>query len=257
MRNVIAALLALALTATAVAARPAKTAPPPPDTAMVTVGTGDQATQAFVAWPAKRAGAAGIVVAHDRWGLDDQNREVARRLSREGYVAIVPDLYHGQVATDADAAQQLAASLDEGRALDDLTAAITWLREQPDMQKSKLGVVGFSVGGRLSEKLALAHPELLTAAVMFYGKPESDPEALKTLAVPLQAHFGATDSGNPPSHADELRRGLQAAGKDAEVYVYPGAGHGFMSDGSPSFHRDAARQAWARMLAFFQRHLRG
>jgi len=256
VRHLIAVLLATSLTATVAAARPAKTASPPlPDTAIVTVGSGDEATQAFVAWPAKRAGAAGIVVAHEWWGLNSEIRDEARRLSREGYVVIVPDLYRGKTTTDPDAAREMARGLDEARALNDLAAAIGWLRGQPDMQKSKLGVVGFSMGGSLSQRLALAHPELLSAAVMFYGRPETDPAVLKTLAVPLQAHFGATDSTS--TRADALKQSLTAAGKDAEVYVYPGAGHAFMNDEGASYHRDAARQAWARMLAFLQRHLRG
>jgi carboxymethylenebutenolidase len=97
-------------------------------------------------------------------------------------------------------------------------------------------------GGSLSQRLALAHPTAV-AAVLFYGRPETDPAVLKTLAVPLQAHFGATDSTS--TRADALKQGLTVAGKDAEVYVYPGAGHAFMNDEAASYHRDAARQAWA------------
>jgi carboxymethylenebutenolidase len=260
VRNAIPSLLCagilLVTPAAHAAPRGAKSPPPPPDTAMVTLGSGEQTTQAFVAWPVKRAGAAGIVVVHESWGLNEQIRDVARRLSREGYVAIVPDLYHVRSATDPELAHELAHALDDTRALTDLAAAIEWLRGQPETQKSKLGVVGFCMGGGLSQRLALAHPEL-SAAVMFNGGPETDPAVLKALAVPLQAHFGATDREIPPTRAEDLRRGLEAAGKEGEVYVYAGAGHAFMNDEGSSYHRDAARQAWARMLGFLQRHLRG
>ena len=260
LRHSVQALACAALLTVSAAAlsdtRPGKAVATTPDTALVPIGVESHATQAFVAWPSKRQGAPAIVVVQEWWGLNDQIRDVARRLSREGYVAIVPDLYHGKVASDPELAHELSRALDGDSALGDLAGAITWLRETPETAKSRIGVVGFCLGGGLSQRLALKHPEL-SAAVMFYGPPETDPQALRTLLVPLQAHFGATDQGIPPSRAEELRRGLRVAGKVGEVYVYPGAGHAFMNDTRPSYHRDAARQAWARMLAFFQRHLRG
>ncbi len=259
MRSIDRALLGAALTLGLAAGGPARvhaaTAPPLPDTSMVTLGSGESAAQAFVAWPRKRAGAPGIVVVHEWWGLDAQIRDIARRLSREGYVAIVPDLYHGQVATDPEVAHELSRGLDDQATLATLGAAAAWLRARPDAAKAKNGVVGFCLGGGLAQRLALARPDL-AAAVMFYGGPETDPQALRSLHAPLLAHFGATDKGIPLARVDELKRGLKAAGKVGEVYVYPGAGHAFMNEARPSFHVDAARQAWARTLAWLQRYLK-
>jgi carboxymethylenebutenolidase len=145
--------------------------------------------------------------------------------------------------------------MEDEHAYDDLRAAIDWLHAQPATAKSKLATVGFCVGGRLSEELALRRGDL-AAAVMFYGVPETAPARLKELSAPLLAHFGATDRGIPPERAAALRRGLADAGRAGEVYVYPGAGHAFMNETGAAYHADAARVAWARTLAFLQKRLK-
>jgi carboxymethylenebutenolidase len=226
------------------------------DTARVHVGPEGAGTDAFVAWPAGKGPFPAVIVAHEWWGLNAQIRSVARRLAQEGYVAIVPDLYHGQVADDPTFAHELSRGLDEDRAVADLDAARDWLAAQPRVVPGRIGVVGFCMGGRLSELLAL-HEPAIGAAVMFYGRPETNADRLALLHAPLQAHFGGADRGIGPEQVDALRSGLTRAGKPVDVFVYPGAGHAFMNDVQPSYHADAARQAWARTLQFFQKYLRG
>ena len=229
---------------------------PASDTSRVHLGPPASGTDVFVAWPAGRGPAPAIIVIHEWWGLNGQIRSVARRLAQEGYVAIVPDLYHGRVADDAEYAHELSRGLDEDRALAELDAAAAWLRAQSRVNRVRLGVLGFCMGGRLSQLFALRSPAL-SAAVMFYGSPVTDPEKLAALRVPLQGHFGGTDRGIGAEQVEALRAGLDAAGKSGFIYVYPGAGHAFMHEGRGSYHPDAARQAWARTLQFFQKHLKG
>ena len=226
------------------------------DTARVHLGPPEGGTWAFVAWPAGKEQAPAIVVAHEWWGLNGQIRSLARRLAQEGYVTIVPDLYHGKVADDPEYAHELSRGLDEEKALVDLDAAATWLRSQPRVGKGRLGVVGFCMGGRISQLFALHSPEV-SAAVMFYGRPETDPDRLKALKAPLQGHFGGEDRGIGQDQVDALRAGLTKAGKGVDIYSYPGAGHAFMNEARSSYHPDAARQAWARMLQFYQKYLKG
>lgn len=90
---------------------------------------------------------------------------------------------------------------------------------------------------------------------MFYGRPETDAVKLAALEVPLQGHFGGEDRGIGADQVDALRASL--AGKSGDIYVYPGAGHAFMHEGRPSYHADAAKQAWARTLQFLQKYLKG
>jgi carboxymethylenebutenolidase len=241
----------------ALAAKPSASRDPyGADTAQVVLTPGEHPTTAFVAYPGGSQAAAGIIVVHEWWGSNGQIRGIARRLARQGYVAIVPDLYHGRVTDDPEEAHELSRGLEDAPALADLQAARAWLRAQPRTAKSRIGVVGFCMGGRLSELLALDSPDL-SAAVMFYGPPETDPQRLATLHAPLQGHFGADDQGITAERVDALRAGLANASKSAEIYVYPGAGHAFMHDGRSSFRPDAARQAWSRMLAFLQKNLKG
>ena len=252
---------ALALCAVAAAlalAAPAPAAPAasaPVDTSHVHLGPADAGTGAFVAWPAGKGAAPAVIVIHEWWGLNAQIREVARRLARQGYVAIVPDLYHGKVADDPELAHTLSRGLDEDLAEADLDAALGWLRAERRTAKSKAGVVGFCMGGRLSELLALRQPGM-AAAVMFYGLPEANPQKLAALRVPLQGHFGAEDQGITPETVVAFRTALKTAGKNAEIFIYAGAGHAFMNESRPSYHAEAARPAWERTLAFFKKNLR-
>lgn len=226
------------------------------DTARVQLGAPGTGTSAFVAWPAGKGAAPAVVIAHEWWGLNGQIRGVARRLAQEGYVAIVPDLYHGQVAGDPEYAHELMRGLDEDAAVADMDAAVSWLRTQSRVDGKHIGVIGFCMGGRFSQLLALRRPDL-AAAVMFYGRPEKDPLKLAALNVPLQGHFGGEDRGIGADQVEALKAGLAKAGKPVDIYVYPGAGHAFMNEGQPSYHPDAAKQGWARALQFFQKHLKG
>jgi carboxymethylenebutenolidase len=255
------AVLALALAAGAAAAaaparKPASAAPGSADTSRVHIGPAGTGTDAFVAWPAGAKSVAAVIVIHEWWGLNGQIREIARRLARQGYVAIVPDLYHGKVADDPETAHTLVRGLDEDRALADLDEAARWLRAQARTAKSRLGVVGFCMGGRLAELFALHEPSV-AAAVMYYGRPETHPGKLAALKAPLQGHFGSQDGGIPPDSVSAFRAALETAGKTAEIYLYPRAGHAFMHEGRQSYQPDAARQSWTLTLAFFQKYLKG
>jgi carboxymethylenebutenolidase len=228
-----------------------------PDTLRVALEPHGGATTAFVVLPAGRGTVSAIVVVHEWWGLNAQIRAMARRFGDLGYVVIVPDLYHGKVAGSAEEAHELARGLPEERALTDIQAAVAWLKGHPRVGKNRIGIVGFCMGGRLSQLAALATADL-AACVMFYGRPETDPEKLATLRAPLLGHFGAADRGIGHDQVESLQAGLKKAGKTAfEVYEYPGAGHAFMNESGRGYHADAARLAWARTAGFFQKHLKG
>jgi len=249
-------LLAVALAVAALAAAPTPTpAPTRPDTLRVHLGPADGGTDAFVALPTRTTPAPSVIVVQEWWGLNAQIRGVARRFARQGYVAIVPDLYHGKVASDPETAHILSRGLDEDVAMADLDAALAWLKANAQTAKSRTGVVGFCMGGRLSQLFAL-HNASVSAAVMFYGSPELNPGRLAALKAPLQGHFGAEDQGIDPARADTLRAELTRLGKKGEIYVYAGAGHAFMNETRPSYAPDAARLAWARVLSFFQKSLK-
>ena len=224
------------------------------DTVRVRLGSGAGDTEAWVVYPAGKAPGPAVVVVHEWWGLNGQIREVARRLAAQGYVAIVPDLYRGKVTDDPERAHVLRRGLDDARVLADLDAAIAWLRADPRVgPKGRIGIIGFCMGGTHALREAIHRPDL-RAAVTFYGAPETGQVA--KLAVPLQAHFGAADEGLPRASVDAFKAALAGAGKKADVYVYASAGHAFLNEERPSYHADAARQAWTRTLAHLQKHLK-
>jgi carboxymethylenebutenolidase len=224
-----------------------------PDTAFV--APGPAGAGAFVAYPPGGVDAPGIVLIHERWGLNAQIRELARRLARQGYVAIVPDLYGGKVASDDEAADILARGLEEAQALEQIAAAAAWLGAEPRSTGRRRGVMGFGMGGRLALESALADPAY-SAVVMFYGAPESRAELLAPLKPPLLGHFGAEDRGISVDRVEAFERALKGAGKRAEVHVYPDAGNAFLNEQQPGFRAEAARLAWVRTLDFLQRHVK-
>jgi carboxymethylenebutenolidase len=207
-----------------------------------------------VAYPVSKSAAA-VIITHDSWGLNDQVRSVARRLASEGYVAIAPDLFHGQVTDDPEQAHVLMQGIPTDRANADLDAAVAWLRANPRVGNRPIGVMGFGMGGSVALGFGL-HSNALSGIVVFDGPPVTDPIQLETLHSPVMAHFGAKDNGVPETRVAAFRDGMAQAGHNAEVYVYPSAGHGFMNDARPSYQPDAARQAWARTLTFLQKQLR-
>jgi carboxymethylenebutenolidase len=226
-------------------------APASVDTSRVRLAEG---TEALVLQPPGRA-TASVIVVHEWWGLNAQIRALGRQLAEQGYVVVIPDLYRGRVADDPERAHVLSRGLDPDTALAALAAAAAWARAVPHTSRPRLAVVGFCMGGGYAQRLALADSGL-AAAVMFYGSPVTDSARIARLRVPLQAHFGADDEGIPPRTVAALRAALKSAPVTGEVYVYAGAGHAFMNELRPSYRPDAARQAWARTLAFLEQRLK-
>jgi carboxymethylenebutenolidase len=135
-------------------------------------------------------------------------------------------------------------------------AARTWLAGQPHTSRGRVGAIGFGRGGEHAIDLALRDPTI-AAIVLFYGPPAIDLARLEALGAPFQGHFAAEDPGVPPGRVGQLERALKRGGRTAEIHVYAAARAGFMDEDGPASHADATRQAWARLLAFLQKHLKG
>ena len=112
----------------------------------------------------------GVVLIQEWWGLEPHIRDLAQRLAAEGFVAAVPDLYHGKVATEPDDAQKMVMTLASNmqRAIAEINGAIDALTARSDVQPKKVGLIGFCVGGRLAYKAAESSSSL-AAVCSFYG----------------------------------------------------------------------------------------
>ena len=224
---------------------------------MVSLKSGDETIQAYLAVPEKPArGGPAIVVIHEWWGLTDWVKGVADRYAAEGYVTIAPDLYRGQVAKDPELAHELLRGLPDSRARRDVLAAAAYLKSRADLAPKKTAVIGFCAGGRLSQLAALDKGPF-DACVMCYGSPESDVARLKTLKGPLLGIFGANDRGIGADQTGPLAAALEKAGKPGSaVHVYPGVGHAFLRDAGSPAGEEQAKLAWGEIDAFFTKQLK-
>jgi carboxymethylenebutenolidase len=202
----------------------------------------------------------GVLVIQEWWGLDSGIKEMADRLGRDGFVALAPDLYHGELAghTEMDKAGQLMQSLPPDRAARDMSGAIDYLAGHTAVTSRNIGVVGFCMGGMLSFLIAANRPDKVKAAVPFYGFPQGDAEPDWTkLAASIQGHMAENDSFFPPERAKALEAKLRALGKDVTLTVHPGTGHAFMAPHNALGTRNeaVAKQIWPEVVSFLRSKL--
>jgi carboxymethylenebutenolidase len=196
----------------------------------------------------------GVVVIQEWWGLDEHIRDVARRLAAEGFVAVAPDLYHGEVAGEPDEARKLAMGMNREQAMKDVGGALNYLLALPEVAPKKAGCIGFCMGGSLTMALAVASADV-AAAAPFYGGLIPPADQLARMHAEVFAAFGADDGGIPIENVRKLEQALADNGKQAEVKVYDAAPHSFFNDTRPSYRPDAAADAWQRSIALFRRVL--
>ena len=235
-----------------------------PMTATVTTSTvefpSDTFTiKAFLARPADaKEQRPAMIVIQEWWGLNDHIKDIAQRFAREGYVALVPDLYSRlgyKVTKDAGEAAKLMESLSSQAALRDLNASTTYLKQQPFVDGLRIGAVGFCMGGTFALTMA-THNSDLKAAVPFYGKVPPI-ETFRYLLCPVLYHYGAKDGWVTKQEVDRLQQGLAQHGKPGTVHIYPEAGHAFFNDTrSEAYRAQDAKLAWDRTIQFLQEYLR-
>jgi carboxymethylenebutenolidase len=216
----------------------------------------------FLARPGSSAAPApAVLVIQEAFGLNAHIKEVTRRVAAEGYVALAPDLYwragRGRSAgyDQLPEAIALMQSLQDPEIVSDVEHAIAYLERQSFVRAGRIGITGFCMGGRVSYLAACELPGKLRACVPFYGGG-IPVEKTERLGAPLLAFFGEDDGFIPLASVEELKAALTRYGKQAEVVVYPGAGHGFFCNERDSYRADAARDAWERLQTFLAAHLR-
>lgn len=197
----------------------------------------------------------GVVVLQEWWGLVPHIKDVADRFAAEGFVALAPDLYHGDVARSPDEAGKMMMALNIAQTEKDLRGAVEYLLGQEATEGPSVGTVGFCMGGALS-LYAASKNERVGACVVFYGihpKVEPDFEALRA---PVLGLFAEKDKSVPPEAVRALEEKLREHGKAVETHIYPGTDHAFFNDTRPEvYDADAAADAWRRTIEFFRKHL--
>ena len=222
-----------------------------------TIPSQGDALPAYVAKPADQSGPFPIVlVVQEIFGVHEHIQDLCRRLAKQGYLAIAPELYFRQGdANDytdiGELFQQLVTKVPDRQVLSDLDHAAHWaIRHGGDA--GKLAITGFCWGGRITWLYAAHNPQL-KAAVAWYGKLVGE-KTLNSPKQPVLGLYGGQDSGIPLETVETMRQAIRAANAEAEIVVYPEVGHAFNADYRPSYNAEAAQDGWQRMLAWFAQH---
>ncbi len=217
---------------------------------------GDKNIHGYLSVPADATGSLpALIVIHEWWGLNDNIRATSERLAAEGYVTLAVDLYGEQVAETPKEAMQLMQGLmsesDDG--IENLKQAYAYLSAAAGA--SKVGVVGWCMGGKWSLQTALALPEDIDAMVMYYGAVETDKARLETLNMPILGLFAGDDPVVPRNTVELFQKNLRELGKDASIFIYEDSKHAFSNPSGLAYDKEAADDAWEKTTEFFYEHL--
>jgi carboxymethylenebutenolidase len=233
--------------------------------------SGSATLDALMARPPGAGASPAILLLPAIAGVNEYMEGVARRLADLGYAVLLLDYYartgHAPDVSTPEKIGAAVAALSDPEVLDDVAAAVAWLRERDDVDGARIASFGFCIGGMYAF-LAACRDLGLAAAVDYYGairyaatgpkKPVSPIDCVPKLAAPLLAHFGTFDRLISGEDIALFESALQAHHKSYELFLYRGAPHAFDEDFRPAVFRPvAARLAWQRSLAFLDWHLRG
>src|SRR5215208_2671074 len=209
----------------------------------------------YLAQPAKATGKLpAVLVIHENRGLNPHIEDIARRLALDNFVAFAPDALFplGGYPGDEEKARTLFGQLDQAKTREDFVAATSWLKARPETN-GKIGAVGFCYGGGIVNMLATRVPAL-AAGVAFYGSAPNLEDVPKIKA-PLMIQSAETDERINASWP-AYEQALKAANVRYERFLYPGTQHGFHNDTTPRYDAAAAKLAWERTVAFFNKNVR-
>ena len=197
----------------------------------------------------------GVLVVQEWWGLVDHIRDVCDRLAREGFVALAPDLYHGEHTRSPDTAGRLMMDLEIPRAERDLAAAAQALLGHQAVTGPRLGAIGFCMGGQLALFAATRNPRI-GAVVDFYGIHPRVTLDLSQLQAAVLGLFAERDTFVTPEAARKLESDLRSAGRRARIRIFSGVDHAFFNDTRPDVYDAAsAAAAWSDTLGFLREEL--
>lgn len=208
-----------------------------------------------------------ILVVSEIFGVHEYLRDVCRRLAKQGYFAVAPELFMRQgdprsIASIPEIQQKITSRTPDAQVMADLDASLAWA-EKSGADGSRLGITGFCWGGRIAWLYA-AHQPRVKAGVAWYGRlvgsnneftPRHPTDLAGELKAPVLGLYGGLDSGIPLETVEAMERALQAgsvAARASSIHVYDNAPHAFHADYRPSYRKEEAEDGWQRMLAWFR-----
>ena len=210
-------------------------------------------TPGYLARPKGRG--PGVIVIQEWWGLVPHIEQIADRFADAGFVALAPDLYHGESTKSPDQAGKMMMAMRVDQAERDLAGAIDHLAAQPEVSSKKVGTVGFCMGGALSLFAASKNPEVGACVVFYGGHPHVKPD-LEALQAPVLGFYAGKDGFVTPQAVKALDEELTRLGKRHAFHTYQDADHAFFNDHRPEvYDAAAAADAWNKTLAFLRSEL--
>jgi carboxymethylenebutenolidase len=215
----------------------------------------DAVVPSYAAWPVHAPfNVPSVVVIMHIWGVDTSIRDTVRRFAKAGFAAIAPDLYarfgapSGDGSTDSDVFRPYAKQLVRKQYDGDIRAAALWLTTK--FPGSKVGIMGFCMGGHIVLIQAMDNGDVFTAACPFYGSlNDVNPD---NIHIPICGSYGARDTGIA---ADDVRTFRNELRVPNDIRIYNSAGHAFFDDQRPSYVAAAAVDAWKRTVDFLAKYL--
>jgi carboxymethylenebutenolidase len=224
----------------------------------------------YFARPANVQNAPVILVCMEVFGLHEWVKDITRRIGHLGAFGVAPNYYFRSETGGVDLTKFTADDLPklfpivnaktDTELFADLDATVAWAKSQGG-DTNKLGIIGFCRGGRNVWHYSTNNPNL-KAGVAFYGSlidkndaaPKSSIDLAAEVKEPVLGLYGEEDTGIKVEQVQQMEAALKAAGKTAEFHEYPGAPHGFVADYRPSYRKEAAEDAWAKMTAWFKKY---
>jgi len=233
----------------------------------VKVPVKDGTIPAYRAMPDKGGPFPTVLVVQEIFGVHEHIQDLCRRLAKAGYYAIAPDLYARQgdpskISDIQELIKTIVSKVPDAQVMSDLDATEAYAKSTGKADTAKLAVTGFCWGGGIVWRYA-AHNPALKAAVAWYGpidrprtelQPKYPIDLAADLKAPVLGLYGGADTGIPVESVERMRAACKAAEKTCEIVIYPDTPHGFNADYRPSYRAEAAKDGWAKMLAWFKEH---
>jgi carboxymethylenebutenolidase len=199
-----------------------------------------------------------VIMIHEWWGLNEDIKNQADILAREGYVVLAVDLYQGEVATTSDRSRELSSSVrnNPASAIDNLKSAVNYVKSLQIVDGNRIASLGWCFGGDWSLQLALNSSEdPLAATIVYYGRPVTDAASLSNIHWPILGIFGDQDQAIPVESVKQFAAALNASGVTNDIYLYKGVGHAFANPSGDNYAPKETADAWQKTIGFLEKYL--
>ena len=202
-----------------------------------------------------------VVMIHENKGLNDYIKESANLLAKNGYVVLAVDLFNGEVVTNnQERSGELTGAIRENPdiAIENMKAAVNYLRSLDNVEPSKIASLGWCFGGQQSLQLAInSKDDPLAATVIYYGRLTNDSQAISNITSPVLGIFGGKDQSISVDSVMQFQKALNDTGITNEIHVYPNVGHAFANPSNDNYAPTETADAWKKTLDFLNRNLQG